>query len=346
MIARPGTSSRRRETFLQIVSRAARDLAADRSTKFLPVVASILFFITPAAIAMMEMSIDLISLALHYTDADLLSFTLLYSWMIPAVIFASLIGTFQLRSSTGILKDFEEHCAYFKSEQEAKLTLINDREMRHDLRVQYGGLNSWRSDTHHMLLQTTDFERRLHTGPRNWERGQLRWRTLWWHIRPLIDLAIPVIIVLGAMLSSLAITIYMPPIGLGCRTSEVLKIFSIWFGSYLLSLIPFGAYHKARFRSTFAKDTISFLSTMVIVTGTDIGVFHQCSCYTQWGQTGLQLPQMPMVSAILENNSQWKLPLILSMGILFQLVLIPGLVLLRYDLAIQVYMQRDDTKGV
>ena len=346
IIARSETCPRRRKEFLNMIHRSAGELAADRSTKVLPIIVGISFFI---AMAMVRTSAKAFPLVTSDKDVYSLSFMSLYFWVIPTVIFASLIGTSQTRSTTPrILQRFEQDCYAFESGQEAKLTVMKDLGLRHDLRIWNGGLYSWQPGrAHHKVFQTANFEHHFYNSDRKRQRCLVRWlRISLLRVWPLIYHAIPVFIVLGATITGLATTISVPPHGWSCQTRGVLQIFFVWFGSYLLSLIPFGQHHRAQFLSTFIKDTMCFVSTIGIFTATEIGVYNRCSCYTKGGLTGLQLPQMATVSTVLENGLQRRYLPIITMGILFQLIFIPGLIMLRYDSSTQVYMQRDDGQGV
>jgi hypothetical protein len=315
----------------------------------LPIIVGISFFISAVAIEMMKTSATPSPSVTFDIEAHSLSFTSLYFWIIPVAILTSLVGVSQTTEATPrILQRFEKDCYTLESDQEAKITLMNDLASRHDLRVRNGGLYSWQPGrTHHRVFQTAIFEHHHYTSEPTVQRRSVRWlRLSLLRVWPLIYYVIPVFIVLGAAMTGHAMTMSVPPIGVGCRSRGVLQIFFVWFGSYLLSLIPFGPHHKAQFWCTFIKDAICAVSTVAIVTATEFGVYNRCSCYTLFGQTGLALPEMPEVARILERGLQRKYPLIITMGILLQLIFIPGLVMLRYNLSAQVYMLRDDGQSI
>ncbi|KAL8877711.1 MAG: hypothetical protein Q9198_004324 [Flavoplaca austrocitrina] len=97
------------------------------------------------------------------------------------------------------------------------------------------------------------------------------------------------------------------------------------------------------FWSTFIKDLLMTMATVgggIIVTV--IGVFNRCVCYTNWGRTGLALPQRPDLAELLNYRLEHVYPAILFTSIGTELFLIPLFICLRYRYALRVFIQRDD----
>ncbi len=53
------------------------------------------------------------------------------------------------------------------------------------------------------------------------------------------------------------------------------------------------------FWCTYVKDFVATGTTMGCVIATQLGFFNRCLCYTQWGNTGRALPEMPDVATVL-----------------------------------------------
>lgn len=78
------------------------------------------------------------------------------------------------------------------------------------------------------------------------------------------------------------------------------------------------------------------------VIATQVGLFNRCSCYTQWGATGLAMPEMPDVAAVLRARLVREYPAITFSAILVELLVVPLAVWVWYGDALRVYVQRDD----
>ena len=96
---------------------------------------------------------------------------------------------------------------------------------------------------------------------------------------------------------------------------------------------------------TGIKDLLVTIATMGGVITTQLGVFNRCSCYTQWGRTGLALPEMPDVAEVLFHRLNTTYPTIAFIGIGIQLVIVPLFVCILYIDALRTFVQRDDKKS-
>ncbi len=99
------------------------------------------------------------------------------------------------------------------------------------------------------------------------------------------------------------------------------------------------------FWTTAIKDLLVTVATMGGVITTQLGVFNRCSCYTQWGRTGLALPEMPDVAEALFHRLNTTYPAIAFTGIGIELVVIPLFVCILYMDALRTFIQRDDKKS-
>jgi hypothetical protein len=98
----PGALEADRKVFIDIGLETASHLAADRSTKFLPVIVAQAFFISSVVIAIVRTK----GLAKGpnpqtYIDIEMYSigFTALYFWVISTITLTSVIGTSQTANS-------------------------------------------------------------------------------------------------------------------------------------------------------------------------------------------------------------------------------------------------------
>ena len=78
---------------------------------------------------------------------------------------------------------------------------------------------------------------------------------------------------------------------------------------------------------------------------TQIGIFNRCSCYTQWGRTGLALPERPDVAATLFSRLKKHYFAITFVCISIELMVIPLFICFRYQDGLRVFIQRDDCKS-
>ena len=161
---------------------------------------------------------------------------------------------------------------------------------------------------------------------------------------------LPYLVVIIGSLTGVIISGLVPPGGpVDCRRiTEVLICFT-WIISASLDVLFIHLFplksDKATwlFWSTFMKDLLMTIATVgggIIVTV--IGVFNRCACYTNWGRTGLALPQRPDLAELLNYRLEHVYPAILFTSIGMELFLIPLFICLRYRYALRVFIQRDD----
>lgn len=155
------------------------------------------------------------------------------------------------------------------------------------------------------------------------------------------------LVVLAATGTGILVSYLVPPEGFDCRHVAQILITVLWLLSALADfllqyLVPARVgHHKMRFWFVFCKDLVSTIVTVAGVMYAHVGIFNRCSCYTNWGRTGLALPAMPYVKRILSWRIQHTYPAITFVGIILQLVFIPVSVLLNNRHAVRVFLQSD-----
>ncbi|KAL8782597.1 MAG: hypothetical protein Q9195_009614 [Heterodermia aff. obscurata] len=110
-------SSESEKTFMAVVRQTAEALAADRSTKLLPIAVALFFFIGAVGIAIFRTAAAARNSVTSDTvfinvEAHSIAFSALYFWIIPAVFLSSIIGVSQTEAAIPrILRRFQEDLA-------------------------------------------------------------------------------------------------------------------------------------------------------------------------------------------------------------------------------------------
>jgi hypothetical protein len=239
-----------REAFIKLCVETANHLAADRSTKFLPVIIAQAFFISSVVIAI----IRIIGLAegsnpQTYIDIETYSigFTALYFWVISTVTLISVIGTSQTANAIPeILKDFRQNLANAGFQQtEYDLPGSLDTEKRY----RQGGIYSWQSDgvSKDVFDNTNAHLERLssptHPLARRRSRTEVKFHQSW----PWLCTVLPLLNVSFGTIIGMVLTYLVPPDGWSCRSDAELTIFVVWLVSYPCTLMPMGSHHRRRF---------------------------------------------------------------------------------------------------
>ncbi len=302
------------------VERTAKALAADRATKFLPIVVAQCFFIGSVGIAIFRTkavansSTSSDSVFIN-VEAHSIAFSCLYFWIIPAVFLASFIGVSQ---TTAAMPDI--------------LRTLEDDET---LRSHFGRLNG-----------NLDQRSRIYQG------GVYSWRPSRWNTENPLSwkqqhMLLPYLILLLGTVSGIMISALVPPDGIDCRHIAQISILIVWVVSreldiYLQRIFPLIGDRSRLFWCTYVKDFIATSSTMGGIIATQIGVFNRCACYTRWGNTGLALPEMPDVASVLSYRLATAYPAITFLSIGLELIIVPLAIWWWYADAMRVFVQRDD----
>ena len=297
-------------------------LAADRATKSLPIVVAQCFFISSVGIAIFRTAAAADSSAASDTvfinvEAHSIAFSALYFWIIPAVFLSSIIGVSQTEAAIPrILKRFEA-----SEEMESQLgTLSNSLDQSRN-RIYHGGVYSWQ--------------------PFRWQRET----SSSWKLNRML---LPYLVVLLGTATGMTVSALVPPDGIDCRHIAQLSILIIWLASAELDILlnkvfPLTDENQGRlFWCTYVKDFVATGTTMGCVIATQLGLFNRCLCYTQWGRTGLALPEQPDNAAVLRSRLGREYPAITFTAIAIELIIVPLAIWLWYGDAMRVYVQRDD----
>ena len=329
------------------VRQTARALAADRSTKLLPIAVAQFFFIGAVGIAIFRTTAAASNSATSDTvfinvEAHSIAFTALYFWIIPAVFLSSIIGVSQTEAAIPrILKRFQvdlDRMALPKNVTlpedcidddglvlPKEIKLLNECFKDDQKRVFHGGVYSWQPSSQVKASQA----------------GSL------WGIRGLLPYSI---VVLGTM-AGMLVSSLVPPVGFDCRNWAELVICIIWILSaqadHLLKHLWSQDLNRRKtlFWTTIAKDFVATGATMGGIIVTQVGIFNRCACYTNWGKTGLALPQLPDVARVLIRRLNMDYPAITFLCIGIELIVVPLYISVHYRHAFRVFVQRDDRQS-
>ena len=332
---------------MSAVRQTARALAADRSTKSLPIAVAQLFFIGAVGIAILRTVAAASNSATSDTifinvEAHSIAFSALYFWIVPAVFLSSIIGVSQTEAAIPrILKRFQVDLARMTLPGNVtlpadcvdddglilprKIELLNESFKDDQRRVFHGGIYSWQPSNQAKASRA----------------GSL------WGIRGLL----PYSIVIGGTMAGMLVSRLVPPEGFDCRNWAEMAICIIWILSaqadnlliYLWS--QNSDKRKTLFWATIIKDFLAMAATMGGIILTKVGIFNRCDCYTNWGRTGLALPQMSDVSRVLIRRLNMDYPAITFVCIGIELLIVPLVISIQYRHAFRVFVQRDDRQS-
>lgn len=286
--------------------RKARQLAANRTTKFLPITVALLIFNGSFGLAygrtvsLPEGPNNWIPIELHS-----IAFSASFLWLTETVLLSALIGVPQTEASVPSILKIES----------AVPPAIN--------LVAAGALPSFRPDM--------------------WRRGNRRLQSLTvsrWRVLALTWVA--TVLVASGTFVAWAISYTIPPQRFGCRHTAQGAILSLWVANLVvgicLSCIEMSP--KKRFVLTYTKDAVSSLVVIFLVIITQWGVFNRSVCWVG-DEGGIQLPQAPSVNANIRSRINVEYPCIIFGGIAFRF-LACKLIATYYRHAIRVFVQRDD----
>ena len=330
-------------------------MAADRTTKFFPVIVAEAFFIGTVGIAFgrTEAAAEGPNPTTFINiEAHSIAFTALYFWLIPAVLLASVIGVSQTENAfprilRRLQEDIQNKFPLWTTSLPNDHLTSDDVDSRLDapLRERSGGIYTWQLIEARPTMNSHTISVISTPGMSSPSRG-FRSRLC----RAIARLAspkrgsstLPHIIVLSRFLTAFLISLLIPPLGFECRHIAQILIYVTWLISFLLDFVPWGIHHKWRFYYTFIKDILLTIATMGGIIATQVGVFNRCNCYTLWGRVGLALPEIGWVAGTLVHRISTVYPAIAFVCIGFQLIVFPAIVLWQYGHAARVLLQRDD----
>lgn len=327
------------EELKTICKDTAEALAADRATKFLPVIIAQSLFIGSIAVAFIKTSTGVPGPSNWINvEAHSIAFTAPYLWIIPTVLFSSVIGVSQTElAMPHILAQFQDKMSKLVAKDEALEELRPfELKLTTESRARNGGIYSWRPEQWCKLHECITYRR------------SIRGKTPDMGKKVILAIASVAIVFLGT-LAACIISDRVPPVGRDCRQYAQGGIFLLWFISYgmgfLPKLFPKLRSHVPHFWFVFAKDLIIASLMILGILITQAGVFNRCSCLTKFGETGLQLPQQSEVLELLSYRIKVDYVLLAFGCVVLQLMVFIGAWVFFFKGAFTVYLQRDDEKS-
>jgi hypothetical protein len=317
------------ENYLRLTNLTSDALAADRATKFLPIIVAQGFFVGAIAVAIAKItSTSPIPANLFINvEAHSIAFSALYFWILPAVFLSSIIGVSQTQNAVPrILR---------------RLQTGFDLELRPTPgRPKVAALPNHFLDNHHTRLVNGGIYSWLPAQPSRYDSH-----------RPMPLLrrnALPILFVVAGTITAMLVSGNVPPSGWQPRHCAQAMLLLIWLLSFALTCLlkrytSSRTYNMSgRFWLTFAKDVLATAATMGGIVVTQLGVFNRCDSYALWGRVGLALPEMPDAAAVLEQRIRGLYPAIVFVSIGLQMFVVPVVIAVWYRHALLVFLQRDD----
>ena len=349
---------------MKICQKTANALAADRSTKFLPIIVAQAFFIGTVALAFGRTP-DAASGPSPPTyiniEAHSIAFSALYFWIIPIVFLGSIIGVSQTENAIPrILRrfqlDIDRELGHLQIEMPNTHLFENKVEVpATSMRERNGGIYSWVPEKarRKLIEQIRDAESHLGSSTPSSSKTidpaekRLTWPTYLSKVLRLRPGSVPftLLIVLSCLFTGCLISILVPPIGFICRSQTETAIVGIWLLAAVLDYVTWSGNDDRQFWFMFSKDLLSTLITMGTIVATQVGIFNRCSCYSIAGKVGLALPEISTISQNLFHDIKTVYPAIAFLGIGFQLVVFPAMITRQYHMAMKVFLQRDDDES-
>lgn len=329
--------SRERLAFLNECSITAGALAADRATTFGPVLVAEFVFIAVFLINIIRLQSGenkrLTSTTRGNIEMHSIGFSALFFWLIPSVYTAALIGTSQTEKAIPrILTRFKRDLRRWKIKVD--LPDVSGVSTKCSKRRWYNP-KRWLNPSRWLTSE-------------RWLHGMYSWQPL--QRKPTKHAIFPFFIVGDAILTGVLITYFVPPRGWMCRTWGESYFFFGWLGSYFLSTfiswIPKRDWfpHGARFSIMLLKDlaVTSLIIAWILIT--QIGCYNKPECYMHGDTSGLVLPEQEAAYDKLQRGLRFggSYVTILSLGIVFQVVLVLGWIYWRYASSIWTLTQRDN----
>ena len=306
---------------MEIIYQTADALAADRATKFLPIIIALTIFIGAVGIAVGKTaSAGAFSETIFINiEAHGIATSAMFFWVIPAVFLSSVIGVSQTQAAIPrILRRLESELrllelSHEKIEALNKLKAVHERpdNDNDERRIFYGGIYSWQPA----------------------ESG--KWNGFAFSA---------ILIVIIGTITALTISALVPPDGPDCRWIVHLCMCLAWILSASFdTIITYKDEHQALwFYGTLVKDILIAIVTVVWIIFVHVGYLNRCDCYTGWGRFSLALPEMPQVADKLSHRINTIYPGIAFASITVELIVIPSIISFCYFDALRVFIQRDD----
>lgn len=313
----------KRNDLARTIRQTGRALAADRSTKFLPIIVAQVFFIGAIGIAIFRTAAAAGANASSDTvfinvEAHSIAFSAQYFWIIPAVFLGSIIGVSQTEAAIPrILRRFQGDIERLDL---PKVILPNSCLDEKEKRVFHGGVYSWQPQKRRpsRISMTCHY--------------------------------LSYLLVITGTVTGMSVSAFVPPDGWDCRhIGEILILFA-WLLSARMDVMlnhlwPNRDDQRKLFWTTSTKDLLITIAAMGGVVITQLGVFNRCSCYTRWGKTGLALPEMPDIAETLFHRLNTVYPAITFTSIGLELIIVPLFICFQHMDALRTFVQRDDRES-
>ncbi|OCK80882.1 hypothetical protein K432DRAFT_404298 [Lepidopterella palustris CBS 459.81] len=299
---------------------AANSLAADRATRFFPIMFSEAGFIGSWVISLLRAAASKPNDGIWVNvEAHSIGFSALYLWVTSAVLLGSVIGVSQTEDAIPrILERFEE-----------------DLYKLHPTEVQ--GIQDWKIDRSHRIVHGGIFS----WHPAKWKLNRKEGISLG---ASMMSYLVSFLIVGSGYLTAFTISWRVPPDGPTCRHVAEGTMFGLWVVSVIINCVLETCCTKYLFWLVFAKDVLSSFANIALLLVFQWGVMNRCSCWTMWGRRGLYLPQISWIRATLMDRFGGEYRNILLASMCFQLLLCAAIAWC-YRHAIRVYLQRDDDQS-
>jgi ABC-type sugar transport system permease subunit len=329
-------TSKELDIFLTICIKISDQLAADRATAFLPIMAAQGFFIGALAIALFKTasitpgSGNYISVEIHS-----IAFSALYFWIIPAVFISAVIGVSQTAKSIPnfletLQSEFKHH-DFLRDIQLPNIHCIDEDQMR----ILNGGVYSWQPKAKKPKL----------------------FRAV------VLESFIAILSITFSIITACLFSGYVPADGWQPRHCAYMFYLLMWVLSFVLTGLlkrshssnsvgdmeyqrlttnkhPLQA-NIVRFRLTYLKDIVWTLGTIGPLMYIQAGPFNNCESYSAWGRAGLALPEIQNVADLLKERIHGLYIGIAILGIGVQVCITAGS-LWGCRKALRVLLQNDD----
>jgi hypothetical protein len=310
------------KTFFQLCKLTADVLAADRSTKFLPIIVAQGFFVGSIAVAIAKLTADPYSTSFYLNvEVYSIAFSALFFWILPAVFLTSVIGVSQTKNAMPrILQRLQD--GFNHELLDPRIVFPNEVLDEEQRRVISGGIYSWKPD------------RKGVKGPKQLELL----------ISLLQQNFLPLMIVIDGTLTAFLVSNHVPPEGWETRLCAQSMVLLTWLLSFTLTIILKRNRSSQSYKDEgrFLKDLLATIAIIAGVIMPLIGIFNRCDSYTRWGRIGLPLPNQPDTQTVLIHRIRTVYPAIIFTSIGLQMFVIPVIIVIWYRNALLVFMQRDD----
>lgn len=335
---------------------AAQALAADRETKFLPVLTAVAGFLISIGLSYgRTMSEDWDSRSPRHVELHNIAFGLTLAGCLPAVILAAFVGVPQSRRSIPrILFLFETAHKMTPLEETTRPKGTAQERGPQKGTTQEGGPQGDTPHRYRHLLNDSETKDCLNNGViPSWRYDRWPW-TLdkevteskareeavdCWLLRELVAALVVLVGSVGAVLLSF----FVPPTGcMSCRPYAEIAIGLAYIVSYAVGAVL--AACKVRqtrwlFWLTMAKDVVATMVVTVIILLTVAGSLNKPSCWESCDGSFLLLPETTRED--LEAVPVWLFPVIIFTT-LAVLVAAGFAIALSFGYGVSVYLQRDD----